>query len=132
MIRGLIGFAIGVMAAKNTQAMNAPTVFAVILAAILGFVFFYFFGRRDVNIAVATAVANANANAEAQAQAIAQSAVHFYLQNGNGPNTLPVAEYVSQQIESQSNSAISTDTQEITSESGKPESLLSRIRGTIV
>lgn len=90
MLRIVLGFAIGCIIARNAQPMAFPFWGAIILGAIAGMVLFYFFGRRDKNIAVATAVAiaiaEANAKADARAQAIANSAVNVYMATGQVPD----------------------------------------------
>lgn len=89
MIRLIVGFIIGVIVSRNAQQYSTPFWGAIVLGAILGATLFYFFGRRDKNIAVATAVATAisasKSEAEAKAAAVAQSAVNVYLQSGQVP-----------------------------------------------
>lgn len=86
MFRVVLGFLLGVIAAKNTQEMQFPVFAAVLVAFIGGCYITYRFGKRDINSAVATAVAvatsKAKAEAEASAAAIANAAIQFHLHQG--------------------------------------------------
>lgn len=103
MIRLIAGFIIGVMVSRNAQQYATPYWGAIVLGAVLGATAFYFFGKRDKNIAVATAVATAiaqaSAAAEAKAQAIANAAVHIYQMSGQVPTQREIVSYTSGAIE---------------------------------
>lgn len=86
MFRVFVGFAIGIIIARNAAAMSEPVAGAVIIFAIIAAAFAYIFGKRDKNTAVATAVAVANANAAARAQAVANSMVQIVMQSGQAPS----------------------------------------------
>lgn len=96
MIRIIAGIVIGIIMARNGQAMAAPVASAVILGAVLGFLLCYFYGRRDKNTAVATAVAvavaKANSAADARANAVANQAVQIFMARADGdlPRAIPV------------------------------------------
>lgn len=116
MIRLIAGFCIGVMISRNAQQYATPYWGAIILGAILGAVLFYFFGKRDKNIAVATAVAtavaSANAAADAKAQAIANAAVHIYQMSGQIPSQKEidtVTSFVHGEIQNDDSRAITGD-----------------------
>lgn len=91
MFRLVIGFIVGVIVSRNAQQYSTPYWGAIIFGVLIGATFFYFFGRRDKNIAVATAVATAVSNANAKAAAVAQSAVNVYMQSGQIPSQPEIA-----------------------------------------
>jgi hypothetical protein len=99
-----------VIISRNAQQYSTPYWGAILLGCLLGAVLFYFFGKRDKNLAVASAVAvavaNANSQADANAQAIAQSAVQIYMQSGVVPSPREmeiVAQYHSGEITDDNN-----------------------------
>lgn len=79
----LVGLVGGIIAGRNSPAMNGPVTAAVLAAAVVGGGVCWAAGYRGKSQAVAAAVAVATAaaaaDAEANAQAIAQAAVHLHL-----------------------------------------------------